>query len=314
MEPRVIDPLPQSPFPPRSVEGTKTDQAPGSDVFAQALAAGGVPVRPLPGQPPMPDHGPAIVHAPIDEEASALDPTSQSAAGGREGVAPVVAEVFNQDGFFGTFVGGRSSQLTGDRGSEVPLSHQTSETALASVAVTRRDAYSAPEPCPQTVVSASSPGDIPTSASGFAALPEGPLTAPTRGREVVSAPTEAEPSALDPVSPLATRPRSAMRSAQPHIATPEPTALEPPEVPERALPVARRFALREPAARSVVRVVLSELEQGLSISARTEALDASERVRLHDEIAALLARHGLSARAIRINAPDRSALLQEKFK
>jgi hypothetical protein len=59
---------------------------------------------------------------------------------------------------------------------------------------------------------------------------------------------------------------------------------------------------------------MRELEQGIHIAARAEGLDPAERARLHDEIAALLARHGLSARSIRISAPNRAGTSGERLK
>jgi hypothetical protein len=83
---------------------------------------------------------------------------------------------------------------------------------------------------------------------------------------------------------------------------------------EPARPLARRLAIRDPAARNAVQVAIRELEQGVHVAARAEGLDAAERARLHDEIAALLARHGLSARSIRISAPQRAARSEERLK
>ena len=59
---------------------------------------------------------------------------------------------------------------------------------------------------------------------------------------------------------------------------------------------------------------MRELEQGIHVAARAEGLDAAERVRLHEEITALLARHGLTPASVRISAPGRIRTSQETLK
>ncbi len=78
---------------------------------------------------------------------------------------------------------------------------------------------------------------------------------------------------------------------------------------------APRLLVRTAAgARAPLQLVLHALEHGLHVAARVDALDESDRIRLHDEIAALLARHGLAARSIRIAAPVARALPEERLK
>jgi hypothetical protein len=59
-------------------------------------------------------------------------------------------------------------------------------------------------------------------------------------------------------------------------------------------------------------VVLRELEQGLHVAARVERLDPAERERLRDEITALLARHGLTPRSVRIEGPEGASTSQRR--
>lgn len=60
------------------------------------------------------------------------------------------------------------------------------------------------------------------------------------------------------------------------------------------------FATR--AAHSAARVALSETERGIHVMAVASALSVDERLRLADEIAALLSRHGLVPASIKITA------------
>lgn len=56
-------------------------------------------------------------------------------------------------------------------------------------------------------------------------------------------------------------------------------------------------------ARSAFQVAMRELEHGIHVAVRAEAMDQADREHLRREIAALLSRHGLAPRAIRILAP-----------
>lgn len=70
-----------------------------------------------------------------------------------------------------------------------------------------------------------------------------------------------------------------------------------------AAPAIRRPVRQEPAARhSPIQVALSEVERGIQVAVRVDGLGAEERDALRTEIAALLARHGLAHRGIRIAA------------
>jgi len=186
----------------------------------------------------------------------------------------LAAEQFNQNGFFRSAVPNSPAGVAGTMPTELPPSHLVSETAL-----------------------------------------------PTPSDPLAIAPRSAQPKASGPTPAIA---RLAQRLSAKTIVVPPRTGVRasagatvPAEISDAAEPVrpsAQRRFLREPAARAAIQVALRELEQGLHVSARTEALDESERLRLRDEIAALLARHGLAPRTIRISAPARPPFSQEEPK
>ncbi|MEI9851953.1 MAG: hypothetical protein WDN24_15225 [Sphingomonas sp.] len=80
--------------------------------------------------------------------------------------------------------------------------------------------------------------------------------------------------------------------------TADPARERPGAAPRAAIQRLRQRAAE--SARTPIEVAVREMEHGLAVTARVEALDRRERSRLHDAIAALLARHGLAAHAIRI--------------
>jgi len=265
----MIAPLPQHPQPPFQGEkpGSKPDPRKAEDGFGGILAAAQAPVRtpPLSGPPPVPEHGPAIVAAPIEPaaEAAMLDP---SRAPEMEEAVQAAAEVFNQDGFFGTAIADAAAP---------------EDASPARFAPTGPVEGAAPPPSAGSTLSGISPAIV----AGAVTRPEG-----VPGHR---------PSSLHAA-------RQASKATA--FAAARAASIEVEISGERVKAIVRRAFVREPAARAAVQVVLHELEQGLHIAARPE------RIRLHDEIAALLASHGLSARSVRIHAPIRSAPLQEKFK
>lgn len=276
----MIAPLPQLPVPPLSGDtpGRQPDAREGGDGFAEILAAAAPPAGQLPGPPPIPEHGPAVVHVTADPEAAAraiTDPADAVEARAEGSGPAAAAEIFNQQGLLGTATAAGTEAAPGV------------DTRPAHVAPSRRIV--------EGVAAASAEAgnlQLPAQISHASAV------ANAVNRPVAPGARSARPAAVPAAGPVAVTPSriDAETSADP------------------VKPAGRRLPVREAAARSAVQVVLRELEQGLHIAARTDALDDAERLRLHDEIAALLARHGLAARSIRISAPGRSAPLQEKFR
>lgn len=76
----------------------------------------------------------------------------------------------------------------------------------------------------------------------------------------------------------------------------------------------RSLGYRLSGTRSAVYVALVEIERGFRVIARVDALSEADRERLQDEIAALLARHGLAAHPQRITIFARCPSLQEDLK
>jgi len=177
------------------------------------------------------------------------------------------AHIFNELGFFG---------------SAVPMPGEA-HFAVMPIAV---------EPAPAGEVDISRPADIPSFVATRAAL-VGALVAAGNGAAPVSgtaAARDSRPQVL--AAPVAGAAR----------APAEPEDRETPPAATRPVAGAR---LRATAARSAVALAVHEIENGLHVAARLEALDAADRARLRDAIAALLARYGLAAKSIQINAPAR---------
>ncbi|HWU94977.1 MAG TPA: hypothetical protein VN029_05225 [Sphingomonas sp.] len=86
-------------------------------------------------------------------------------------------------------------------------------------------------------------------------------------------------------------------SGQPHAASPAAG----PEAEALEVHPVRRLFRGVLAAQSPVQVAVDEVEQGLRVTARVAGLDETERRQLREEIAALLARHGLVSSSIQIN-------------
>ncbi len=291
----MIAPLPPQPAPTKPVDpaNAKPDPIGEGDSFAEILtaAAAAVPTPRIPG-PPTLDHGPAVVNIvdierepvaaiqspaqpPVEApeqtplQAGLTDPTGADEAPRTDRPQPA-ARIFNQDGFFGASVDAPLSDVV-----SADAAHAQAEPGIPSAAVT----------------SALRPGIVlgtalPSAAGGTISRSPMPIGAPSAA--ILSHANRLPPGPL---------------------ATPLPTpgiAIDGDAEVEAARPLPRRFAMREPGARAPVQVAIRELEQGLHVAARVEGLDAAERVRLHDEISALLARHGRSARSIRLSAPWRA--------
>lgn len=266
MDPRVIDPLPQLPVRPGLAEaagGRDLHDAPG-DAFAQILAA-------ATAQPSAPGDAPLTMAAPGAPAPVALTDTAAAATPPPAPDAPQpTAHVFNQEGFFG--------------------------------AATAAEAEAAMPASLQTAVPA---GRLPAAAEDAAGIaPAGRLPA----REARILPTRAGTRvapALDAARPASVRVGGAGGAAsRPFARTDAAPQTERGGTPARS--AARRPLVERQAsggARSPIEVALRELEHGIHVAARVDRLDDAERVRLRDEIAALLARHGLSARHIQIFAP-----------
>lgn len=278
--------LPPQPGPSKPVDPTSAAPNPrDGDSFADILAAAASAVQtPRISGPPTLDHGPAVVHIfDLEQERIALaqtpaqtpvqagltDPTDANEEPRADWLRPA-ARIFNQDGFFGASV-------------DAPLSDAVSADALRTQA----------EPGIPSV--AATPA-LPSSIAPVATLPS---TAASTTPGSPARTGSASAAILPPAHRLAAGP----------LATPLPMrgiAVDGDAEAEVVRPMLRRFVMREPAARTPVQVAIRELEQGLHVAARVEGLDAAERLRLHDEISALLARHGRSARSIRLSAPLRA--------
>jgi hypothetical protein len=203
-------------------------------------------------------------------QAGLTDPTVAIEARRADRPQPA-ARIFNQDGFFGASV-------------DAPLSDAVSADALRAQT----------EP---GIPSAAATPALPPNVAPRATL------LPTAGSATLGSP-------MPTGSPSATMLYRTHRLSAGPLATPVPirgVAVDGDAEAEAARPLQRRFAIREPASRTPVQVAICELEQGLHVAARVEGLDATERLRLHDEISALLARHGRSARSIRVSTPLRAS-------
>jgi len=292
----MIAPLPPQPgTPPVDPAGARPDPKGEGDAFAEILAAAAAlaigPAPHLPGPMPL-EHGPAMAAVadlmapePVGKPAPVAgltDPAAELAKRDRPDQPLPVARIFNQDGFFGASV----------------------------------DASAVPGVASDTIPSAPS-------------TPLQARTAPMSGLHQADRPLEAE-QPPSPVEMMSAPPASPVCAGAAPVAIPQRTGPAAPrllanpvirvQIPEAETeldstqPLTRRFTLREPSPRAAVQVAMRALEQGVHVAARAEGLDAAERVRLHDEITALLARHGLSARSIRISAPARGARAEEGLK
>ena len=218
------------------------------------------------------DHGPAIMPAPLATDASVLAPAEPPDAAKRGEEGASAAEQFNQDGFFGSALPTTPAHGLDVSPSELPPPRLASEAEERAAS-----------------------GTIGTQAEMAPAVPL---------RSDLSPP----PFVVQAQRP----PRQYFQARSLGGVEPRPATVS--ELPETgpAHQSARRIFIRASSGSSSIRVALHELEQGLQVSAHTDALDEGERARLHEEIAALLARHGIAPRDIRINAPLRSPLQQEK--
>jgi hypothetical protein len=181
------------------------------------------------------------------------------------------AERFNEHGFFG------ESMSALDAGIVV--------TARQQEAVDR-SAGAAGDPLAEQSLLDGSDAPVLSNRSGPAKLAEGIQQSTRRPHGTFRAASQSTNGGLAS-APSATGGES--EAAEP--------ALEP-------LPSGRRLldAAAARATQSAARVAIGEGERGLSVAAFAGALSAEERVRLRDEIAALLSRHGLVPGRIHIAA------------
>lgn len=184
------------------------------------------------------------------------------------------ASVFNQHGYFA------SGAAHGEAGPVMPASESVApmdpraQDHAEPTALRRADAAPAP------------------AGGSTAAGTNGPTFAPAPA---------ALPRAMASRAPAATAPAAIATQAAPGRA--EPAAEEASASPSRRFTrLLEQRAASPSGGTSMVEVVLREVEQGMVVAGRVAALDPRERARLHDEIAGLLARHGLAARAIQISA------------
>lgn len=242
---------------------------------AEIVAQHGDPVAlPLVGPAPISSPQPAAAanhpQAPLLVGASLLDPAGDVAVVRQNQPAPA-ARIFNQDGLFGTNVAGES-------GDSARTTSQFTPPAVA--------------PPNTTDAAISGQVDRETLRLQPASVEPGlDFVAPPLGREARGA------VRVNPGQPQSVQPGLRRIS---HI-----IGLKPEAERATAKSPARRLPEHDPGAKSAVRVALHALEQGLHVAAQVEGLDATDLEQLRVEIASLLARHGLSARSIRISVPNR---------
>ena len=247
----------------------------GLGTSAEIVAQHGNPVAlPLAGLAPVSIPQPAATanhpQAPLLVQAALLDPTGDVTVVRQNQPAPA-ARIFNQDGFFGTNV------ATDSRDSARTTSP-----------------FTPPDVAPPNITDATTPGQVdretlrlqPASVEARLAF-----VAPPLGREARGA-VRVNPGQTQSVQPGLRR--------IPHVIDVKPEAEQ-----ATAKPPVRRLLEHDLGAKSAVRVALHALEQGLHVAAQVEGLDATDLEQLRVEIISLLARHGLSARSIRISVPNR---------
>lgn len=255
----MITPLPQSnvtPPDPRGPGDSRNAGDPG-DLFARLLG-----VEEFASSIPLPPSGDPRTALAMPEPA--IDQRE-----GMEGDAPApLAQVFNQEGFFGhAFL--NTDATAGKLGAE-PIACDT----LAGVSLSDRGMPAA------------------------AGLPAG---APVQAGMVPPSQILASPQALaaaggEDGSGLHASPVPAQ---SPGASTPSAPEAEG-EAPE--VHPLRRLLRAAAGAQSPVQVAISEGELGLHVTARLAGLEESERRQLRQAITALLARHGFRADHIQINA------------
>lgn len=206
---------------------------------------------------------PGLEFAPLLEaQGAAVTDAGRGAASGSAGQA-ASAERFNEHGFFGKAVDAGSAPISPPETLAAPVEQAPATDAPLSTAGL--------EPAGPAIVEPGRPARaVSTHAHAVNVPPSGPAT----GLGVGAASARLQASAPEAGEGLR------MRTAS--------------SVGRRRLPAA--------AEMSAGRVALRELEQGVAVAIQAAALDEPERTRLRDEIAALLARHGLRANDIRINA------------
>ncbi|MBO9714802.1 hypothetical protein [Sphingomonas sp.] len=152
--------------------------------------------------------------------------------------------------------------------------------------------------------------DLAGAAAAIAAPEDGPAAtrpsaAPLAGSTLAASGSRASP---EPARGLATRLVLAppFVVSQPRIVAGHPV--------DPGAPLQQRARPRSAAAEQSVQVAVHELERGLHVAAFAGSLGEGQAERLHVEIAALLSRHGLAARSIRIHGPRASSTIEEEAK
>lgn len=264
----MTDPVAIGARAPSMMGSPKASDEASTRLFEMILAARSVGRAPL---QPVGEHdvaGPAeIWHGAEVVARPGLDAASDA---GEDGGRQVSAKVFNQDGFFGTSPSPWHDSAMATRGEvAVAVDRPPAEGAAAELALP------SPPPGSATAVphhpGSSAPGVRDLRAQTIAASKDTVLQAP--GRESALVGVEAAPSGAPTVEPGG------------EVASPE--------MPERPI-------LRCPTGFSPILVAMQELEHGLGIKAIIAGLDHGERLRLRDEILALLSSHGHSVGAVAI--------------
>lgn len=183
---------------------------------------------------------------------------------------PDQARIFNEDGFFGTAQAGVAAH------GEV----RARAVAVAPAVEVSDDA--APEP--SFAVSADPPSGGPGQVFARGQVPEDSGTLLVR----VTHPA----------------PFGRASGAQPVVVPVEPQS-EPWPVAEAEVAAAPSTASpwRGVRAQSTLRIAIRDIEQGLRVVVAAQALNERDRERLANEIAAVLSRHGLVPREVRVSGP-----------
>lgn len=264
----MTDPVAIGARAPSMMGSTKASDEASASLFESILAARSVG-RALPQAVVGPDvagTSPEIWHG---AEVVARPGLNAVGDAGEDGGRQVSAKVFNQNGFFGT--------------SPSPW-HDTAVSTRGEFAV---DGPPAAEGAAAALALASLP---PGSATAILHHPGSSAPAVRELRvQTFAAPGDACPQASGRQSaPVA------IEAASSGAPTVEPGGeVVSPEMPERPI-------LRCPTGFSPILVAVQELEHGLGVKAIIAGLDHGERLRLRDEIFALLSSHGHSVGAVAV--------------
>jgi hypothetical protein len=269
MEARMIAPVPG--FAERPAGGNPLapeGAAPGEGGFRELLEA----LAPELGKP-----GPEIVRLPEVAVEDLPLPEAEAPPSWDERTHSPEASKFNQHGYFAT---------GSTEAAAVPVAQQ------AEAAIDPRSGGNFEPAMLMRVDAEPLPGAARTNGTVRVPASDGALPAPvTQPRTTVT--SVAAPAA-------AAAPQSAARKS-------ESAEHEPAAPARRFARLLEQRAASPSGANSMIEVVLREVEQGILVAGRVSALDPRERARLHDEIAGLLARHGLAARSIQISTRTATA-------